>query len=104
MNIIRFEEDKHLSELFELFDKYHLYIAGMTPIICNGPDGRPLEIRNLYLANISAIYRHQLTPEVMKTSDRELPQLVFKLNRSPEYWLESRWRDGNVFESRKSGI
>ena len=39
------EEDKHLSELFELFDKYHLYIAGMTPTICNGPDGRPLEIR-----------------------------------------------------------
>lgn len=39
------EEDKHLSELFELFDKHRLYIAGVTPTICNGPDGRPLEIR-----------------------------------------------------------
>lgn len=39
------EKDKGLSILFDLFDKYHLYIAGMTPIICNGPDGRPLEIR-----------------------------------------------------------
>lgn len=39
------EEDNHLSELYQLFDKYQLQIAGITPMIYNGPDGRPLEIR-----------------------------------------------------------
>ena len=39
------EEDKYQSELFRLFDEYRLQIAGITPMIYNGPDGRPLEIR-----------------------------------------------------------
>ena len=37
--------DGHLSDLFSLFDKYQLQIAGITPLIYNGPYGRPLEIR-----------------------------------------------------------
>lgn len=39
------DDDKDLSELYKLFDAYQLQIAGITPMICNGPDGRPLEIR-----------------------------------------------------------
>lgn len=39
------ETDKSLSALYELFDAYGLQIAGMTPGIYNGSNGRPLEIR-----------------------------------------------------------
>ena len=34
-----------LADLYRLFDKYQLCIAGATPIIYNGANGRPLEIR-----------------------------------------------------------
>lgn len=39
------EMNESLSALYELFDKYYLKIAGMTPMIYNGSNGRPLEIR-----------------------------------------------------------
>jgi hypothetical protein len=40
-----FEKDEGLRQLYEAFKENQLYIAGATPLIYNGPDGRPLEIR-----------------------------------------------------------
>jgi hypothetical protein len=39
------EKDEGLRQLYEAFKENQLYIAGATPLIYNGPDGRPLEIR-----------------------------------------------------------
>jgi hypothetical protein len=38
-------EDEGLQQLYEEFRKKRLYLAGATPLIYDGPDGRPLEIR-----------------------------------------------------------
>ncbi len=37
--------DKGLVDLYRLYDKYQLHIAGAIPSIYNGRNGRPLEIR-----------------------------------------------------------
>lgn len=37
--------DKSMEALLECLDRYHIKIAGSTPLYFNGPDGRPFEVR-----------------------------------------------------------
>ncbi|MCD8014319.1 MAG: hypothetical protein LUG99_14295 [Lachnospiraceae bacterium] len=39
------KNDVSIQTLLDEFGKYHLRIAGMTPLYFNGPDGRPYEVR-----------------------------------------------------------
>jgi hypothetical protein len=38
-------DDEGLRQLYDAFERHRLHIAGATPMIYNGPNGRPLEIR-----------------------------------------------------------
>ena len=97
------EESKGMSELLRLFDKYDLKIAGITPMIRNGPDGRPLEIRTwlsrrpevsgFVILDDETFWNWKwLTPFVVTTSylkadknDKEMKRRVCGLERRDAY-------------------